>query len=199
MAYRKWYLILLFGLLLLFLVPAAHAQQDLDVQDILGLLGPRTGNLPNTSIPYEDHVLFLDLLLYAVFFFALINMFLIPDKQLLASMLNFLVIGLIVVSKLVITPCPERLGKENPACFVTDYQLSSVHIVVLPINAGIFVIPLTIAGMVRKTSKYAGPPPAMYTGALAGLLGGGYFFLFWALEQRNFIGAAASILTRLFH
>lgn len=155
--------LLLFVVLMLFWVPVTGAQQsleDLDPQEIIDLLGPRTG----------DDLIF-DILLYLIFFMSIISMFLIPEKQLMATMLNFTVILLAVLSKILV-------GENAP------YILEPTDLPVLPINAGMFVIPLMIAGMVRQRR---GSPPAMATGIITGLLGGTYFFLFWALKQRDYV------------
>lgn len=163
---RKHAIVLfLFFVLLLFSVPVAGAQQgleDLDPQEILDLLAPRTEN--------QEDLLF-DILLYLIFFMSIISMFLIPDKQLMATMLNFVVILLAVLSKILVGD-------------VAPYILEPTDLPVLPINAGMFVIPLMIAGMVRQRR---GSPPAMITGIITGLLGGTYFFLFWFLKQRDYV------------
>lgn len=155
-------ILILFVVLALFWVPMAGAQtvEDLDAQEIIDLLGPRSG---------ED--LLFDILLYLIFFMSVISMFLIPDKQLMATMLNFVVILCAVLSKVLV-------GENAP------YILAPTDLPVLPINAAMFVIPLIIAGMVRQRR---GSPPAMITGIITGLLGGTYFFLFWALKQRGFV------------
>ncbi len=159
---RKHALVLiLFVVLALFWAPAVGAQSidDLDADEILELLGPRDG---------ED--LLFDILLYLIFFMSILSMFLIPDKQLMATMLNFVVILFAVLSKILVGD-------------VAPYVIAPTDLPVLPINAGMFVIPLIIAGMVRQRR---GNPPAMITGIITGLLGGVYFFLFWALKQRGF-------------
>ncbi|HEX2621877.1 MAG TPA: hypothetical protein VHL11_17090, partial [Phototrophicaceae bacterium] len=72
------------------------------------------------------------------------------------------VIGMVVIAKLEIFD-PLELGT-------------------LALNVGIFVIPLIVAGMLRGRGK---TPKALMPAILTGMLGGGYFFLFWALVQRN--------------
>lgn len=151
------FIILLLIFASLIAVPTASAQQDLDFNDIVDALGPRDGN-----------ELIFDLLLYAIFFMGMVNMLLIPEKQLFPAMLNFTVIGLAVISKLLVGDEPDSTIK--PDDFAT-----------LLLNAGMFVLPLITAGMVR--SRF-GTPKAMMTCAITGLLGGGYFFVFWALAQR---------------
>ncbi|NJL54648.1 hypothetical protein HC928_05230 [bacterium] len=159
---RKHALILiLFVLLSLLVVPIAGAQEleDLDVQDIINALGPREG---------ED--LLFDVLLYAIFFMSILSMFLIPDKQLLATMLNFVVILMAVLSKVLVDDTPSAV-------------LEPTDLPVLPMNAAMFVLPIIIAGMVRQRR---GTPPAAYTGLITGVLGAAYFFLFWFLKQNGY-------------
>lgn len=153
-------IILLFILFSLLVVPNVYAQssQDIDIDDIISAIGPRSGQ-----------ELIFDVLLYAIFFMGMVNMFLIPEKQLMPTMLNFIVIGLAVVSKLLV-------GTE-PDSYITPGNFAT-----LVFNSGMFVLPLITAGMVR--SRF-GTPKAMITCAITGLIGGGYFFIFWALEQRT--------------
>jgi hypothetical protein len=54
--------------------------------------------------------------------------------------------------------------------------------VTLALNCGLFVIPFIVAGMLRGRNRMA---RAVFPALLVGLLGGGYFFLFWALAQRG--------------
>ncbi len=151
-------------------VPVTYAQNttDLNLNDVLSALGPRSG---------QD--LLWDIMLYLIFFLGVVNMLLIPDKQLFPAMLNFTVMGLAIVSKLLVG---------------TGRTIEPTDFPVLVFNAGMFVLPLTIAGMVRsvkgKPSKAIGPA------ILMGLLGGGYFFLYWALEQRNYEPETALTLLR---
>lgn len=140
----------------------AQSTADLDFNDILRSLGPRTGQ-----------ELLWDVLLYGIFLLGLINVVLIPDKQLFPSMLNLLVMGLAVVSKLLV-------GRTGSAI------LAPTDLPVLVLNVGMFTLPLIIAGMLRpvkgKSSK------AMLPAILMGILGGVYFFMYWAVEQRGDAG-----------
>lgn len=141
----------------------AQSTADLDLNDIIQALGPRSGQ-----------ELLWDVLLYGIFLLGLINVMLIPDKQLFASMLNLLVMGLAVVSKLLV-------GTTSSAI------LAPTDLPVLVLNVGMFTIPLIVAGMLRpvkgKRSK------AMIPAILMGILGGVYFFMYWAVEQRGTDGA----------
>lgn len=143
-------------LLMLTFAPVIHAQGDLQVdpQQLLALLGPRSGQ-----------ELIFDILLYVIFAIGFVTMILVPDKQLMPSLIMIAVLALTLVAKL-------------------DYLtlLEPTNIGVLAINVGIFVLPLVVAGMVRSRK---GTPRAMWPAIITGLIGGGYFFIFWALAQRN--------------
>jgi hypothetical protein len=143
-------------LLMMAFTPAIYAQGDLQVdpQQLLGLLGPRSG---------QD--LIFDILLYVIFALGFVTMILVPDKQVMPSLIMIAVLALTLVAKL-------------------DYLtlLEPTNIGVLAINVGIFVLPLVVAGMVRSRK---GTPRAMWPAVITGLFGGGYFFIFWALAQRN--------------
>lgn len=145
-------------LLLLVAAPVAYAQGNLpDANELLALLGPRT----NRGFNY----VLLDIILYALFFMGFITMVLVPDKQLLPSLMMIAVLGLVIIAKL-------------------DYVgglLDPKELPVLGINVAIFVLPLMVAGMVRSR---IGTPKAMIPALITGFIGGGYFFLFWALVQR---------------
>ncbi len=158
---KHFYLILLYFLLAFLIVPVAHAQStaDLDFNDVIRELGPRSG----------DELLW-DIMLYFIFFLGLINTFLIPDKQIFPSMLNFLVMGLAIVSKLLVG--------DGRTIQPTDFA-------VLILNVGMFVIPLIMAGMLRTYGRKGRAPRALIPCIMMGLTGGAYFFLFWALEQRG--------------
>ncbi len=142
--------LILFVFTMLSMVPPAFAQApDLDFQQIISALGPRTGS-----------DLVLDILLYLIFGLGFITMLLVPDKQLTPSMMMIAVLFLAVLAKLNIF---------EPNDFVT-----------FVLNVGMLVLPLLVAGLVRDPRKR---PAALIPAALTGLIGGGYFFLFWALKQ----------------
>lgn len=163
MTRKHFMLILLYILLALLVVPTVYAQgtTDLEFSDIVDAIGPRTG---------RD--LLWDVMLYMIFFLALINMFMIPDKQLMVTILNFIVMGLAIMSKLLV-------GTEN----TTDRVFQRGDLPVLVFNVGMFVIPLIMAGMLRSVKGKR--PKAIYVCIIMGLLGGAYFFMFWAMEQRQ--------------
>ncbi len=112
--------------------------------------------------PRSGQGLLWDLMLYAIFFLGLVTTILIPDKQFIVTVVMAVVLVMAVVAKLQVF---------KPGDFGT-----------LVLNIGMFVLPLISAGMVRQRS---GTARAVAPAALTGLLGGAYFFLFWALEQRN--------------
>lgn len=147
-------------------VAAQTSSSDINFQDILDSLGPRTGT-----------ALLFDILLYSIFFLGFINMMLIPDKQLFPSMLNFTILGLAIASKLLI-----EVKSDDPA-FNPSAIMDATDFAVLPINVGMFVLPFIIAGMLRSVKGK--PTKAVYPALLMGLLGGVYFFFFWSMEQND--------------
>lgn len=171
MLQKRIYLAVLLLFISLLLAPVASAQStEVDFQQILRSLGPRTEG-------YSSEYLFFDILLYVIFFLSMVNMFLIPDKQLSVSLLNFAVILFVVFSKVGVASAFNDPATRHPSAI-----LGMCALPVLAINAAIFVLPLIIAGMVRKTSKFGGTPPSLFIAALTGLIGGAYFFLAWAAE-----------------
>lgn len=146
----------LIALLALFAVPAAYAQtlEEIDFNALLARLGPRSGS-----------DLIFDILLYGIFFLALITMFLVPDKQLLPTLLSVLVMFFAVLAKVELF---------EPTAFP-----------IFVINVGMWVIPWVTAGMVRPASRrYSNKTPrALMPAIITGFLGAGYFFLFWAQKQ----------------
>jgi hypothetical protein len=123
------------------------AQRSLDLQDILEKLAPRSGI-----------ELLYDILLYIIFFLAIITMFMQSDKQLVPTMIMAGVAAMAVLGKLSIFP-PKDFGS-------------------LVINAGMFVLPLIVAG-VTAAKKSQGPA------IIGGVVGGLYFFIFWLVSQRG--------------
>jgi hypothetical protein len=105
--------------------------------------------------PSSDR-LFFDILLYVSFFFSLIMMFTQGDKALLTTIISAATMLLIVLAKLRVF-VPLEFGT-----FV--------------VNAGIFLLPILVAGMTRAPKSR---PPAV----LAGIAGAIHFFLFWFLFQ----------------
>ena len=147
--------------LLMAVVPVTLAQdlEDIQLSDILDAIGPRSGDQ-----------LILDILLYAIFIIGLITSLLVPDKQMFVQMLMFLVVAMALVAKLLI-------GKHASAIF------DECDLPTLIINIIMFVSPMISAGMLRpvKGKRSKAMLPAIFTG----LLGGGYFFLYWLFEIRD--------------
>lgn len=146
------------GFIMMLFTSVVQAQEIPSAQELLALLAPRS----NRGFAY----LLLDIILYVLFAIGFVTMILVPDKQLLPSLIMIAVLGLIIIAKL------DYVGG----------MLQPKELPVLAINVAIFVLPLMVAGMVRSRQ---GTPRAMWPAVVTGLLGGGYFFLFWALVQRN--------------
>ena len=112
----------------------------------------------NRLMPRSGLGLIYDLLLYAIFILMLIVMFMQSDKQLVPTMISGLVGALAVIAK---------LNVFDPLAFGA-----------LVVNAGIFVLPIIVAGITKAKNSQ---PLAI----IAGVLGGVYFFMFWFISQRN--------------
>lgn len=139
----------------MFVVMPVMAQPQLPSgQQILARLAPR----PGTD-------LFLDLLLYSLFGIGFITMILVPDKQMLPSLLMLGVIMAALIAKL------QYVG------------INYCDLATFVVNVFMFAIPMLVAGMVR--SKAGKTPKALWPAVLTGILGGFYFFLFWALNQQS--------------
>ncbi len=167
--YTLWFLLIVMSMV--FMVSPAMAQGtgvNIQLSDIGRLLGPRQG----------VYLLF-DILLYLIFFFGMVNTLLIPDKQLFQSLLNISVIGVAILSKLLVggvlyVPFDE-LGNA--------YTFPPCDFPVLIMNVWIFVAPLLVAGLLRSVKGKR--TKALEVSILMGLLGGAYFFLFWATQQQQ--------------
>lgn len=129
--------------------------EGVTIQEILRLLGPNSGN-PLWNI-----------MLYAIFIFALLTMVSIPDKNMVSTLLMAGVLLAAVVAKLSISSSPPILRKREFGMLI--------------INIVMFVFPLLAAGLIRSRKKGR----AMLFGIITGLIGGGYFFFFWFMEQAN--------------
>jgi len=131
---------------------------DFDLQQVLFLLGPNSGEM------------IWNILLYIIFFLALITMFNIPDKNLLPTLLMAGTLLLTVISKLNISITPRRDAIFPPEDFIQ-----------FTVNVAIFIFPLLTAGMIRAKKKGKVVGPAIVTA----LFGGAYFFIFWFFVQRG--------------
>ncbi|HEX2905565.1 MAG TPA: hypothetical protein VHO69_01795 [Phototrophicaceae bacterium] len=99
-----------------------------------------------------------DIFLYIIFFLMLIAMFMQSDKQLGPTLLCGMVGAMAIIGKLNVFE-PKEFGS-------------------LIINAGIFVLPIIVAGITK--AKKSQPLTI-----IAGVLGGVYFFMFWFISQRS--------------
>ncbi len=127
--------------------------EGVTIQEILRLLGPNTGS-PLWNI-----------MLYAIFIFALLTMVSIPDKNMVSTLLMAGVLLATVVAKLSISSSPPILKTREFGMLI--------------INIVMFVFPLLGAGLIRSRKKGR----AMLFGIITGLIGGAYFFFFWFMEQ----------------
>jgi hypothetical protein len=106
-------------------------------------------------------------LLYFIFFFALITMLVMPDKNLVPTLLIAAVLIAAVVAKLSLSARPPIIRSDDFLMYV--------------LNVSTFVFPLLVAGLVRAKKKGRVVPAAIMTS----LFGGVYFFMFWFLVQRG--------------
>ena len=132
---------------------------DIDFQDILALLAPGTGQNLVWSI-----------FLYLIFFFALVTLFLMPNKNMLPTLLVSAVLLFAIVAKLSVAALALRM---TPILRNKEFGM-------FVINVGMFVFPLIAVGMTRAR-KNKSVAPALATALTAGV----YFFLFWFLVQGN--------------
>lgn len=108
--------------------------------------------------PRSGTNLIYDIFLYILFFLNLAIMFMQSDKQMIPTIFAGLAAALAVVAKLDVIP-PKVFGA-------------------LVVNAGIFVLPLIIAGITKAKKSV---PLAVISGLLAAV----YFFAFWFFNQRD--------------
>ncbi|HLU11657.1 MAG TPA: hypothetical protein VK003_18425 [Oceanobacillus sp.] len=129
--------------------------EGIDFQTILFYLGPTSGEL------------IWNILLYFIFFFALITMLVMPDKNLVATLLISAVLMTTVIAKLSLSARPPIIRADDFLMYV--------------LNVSTFVFPLLVAGIVRAKKKGKVVPAAITTA----FFGGVYFFLFWFFVQRG--------------
>lgn len=128
-----------------------------EIGRILSYLGPNTGD-PIVNI-----------LLYIIFFFALITMFTLPDKNVVPTILIATVLLCAVVAKLSMSSPDPIFNRREFGMFV--------------LNVIMVTFPFLVVGTTRKARQKRSIKsnlPAL----MAGLFGGIYFFLFWFLFQR---------------
>ena len=129
---------------------------NIDFQDIMVYVGPGQGQQVVWSI-----------FLYLIFFFALITLFLTPDKNMVPTLMIAAVLLCAVIAKI-------SLAQQRGA-ILDDKEFG-----MLIINIIMFVFPLIAVGLTRaRKNKMAAPA------ILTSLIAGAYFFLFWVIVQSN--------------
>lgn len=127
---------------------------DVNFQDILQALGPGTGQDAIWSV-----------FLYIIFFFAMITLFLTPDKNMVPTLLIAGVLMATIVAKLSLGTSPPLLERKEFGMMI--------------VNITMFIFPIIAVGMLRaKKNRMAAP--AIIT-AVTGFV---YFFMFWLVVQR---------------
>jgi hypothetical protein len=135
---------------------------DIDFKEIVRLLGPGEGQVVIWSI-----------ILYILFFLAVITLFRVPEKNMIPTLLMGTVLLFIIVAKLSIT-APSR-----------DAIIKKTEFGMYIINIGIGVLPLIAVGMTRTTSRVSRRAnPAAATAILTSVIGIVYFFGFWLAVQQ---------------
>lgn len=132
---------------------------ELSLENILFIIGPSSGN-PLWNI-----------LLYIIFFLALITLFSLPDKNLTATLLMAAVLICAAVAKI-------SLSSPDPILSKREFGM-------LAINALMFTFPFITMGVTRKARITKAPKstiPALFCGLMAGV----YFFGYWFVEQRPY-------------
>ncbi len=118
--------------------------------------------------------LIFSLLLYIIFFLALITMLLLPDKNLVATLLIATVMLCAIVAKLSLASYFVRGA---------DPILSRGEFGMLAINALMFTFPFIVVGVTRK-ARLKKDVRSGLPSLICGLMGGVYFFLYWLIYQR---------------
>lgn len=117
--------------------------------------------------------LLFSILLYIIFFLALIVLFTLPDKNLTATLLIAAVLVCSVIAKLSLA---ARSAGIDPIFTRGEFGM-------LAINALMFTFPFIVAGVTRKARlkrNVVSTLPAIICGLFAGV----YFFLYWFVVQR---------------
>jgi hypothetical protein len=138
---------------------------DLNFQDVLKLLAPGTGQNLIWSI-----------MLYILFFLALLTLFKVPDKNMVPTLIMGTVLLFIIVAKLSISANAVRGGR--PIINNKDFGMYII-------NIAIGVLPLIAIGMTRVTSRVnRRSNPATGPAILTAVVGIVYFFGFWLAVQQ---------------
>ncbi len=137
---------------------------DINPQEIMALLGPGTGGDIIWSI-----------FLYLIFFFALLALFFMPDKNMIPTLLIATVLLFTIIAKLSIAATNTN---QTPILRPGEFGMFVV-------NAGMFAFPFIAIGMTRVTGvRKRGANRASAPSLMAGLLSGVYFFAFWFFYQQ---------------
>ncbi len=133
---------------------------NVNVQEILNLLSPATG------LPYS-------IFLYLIFFLAFASLLLMPDKNMIPTVLTALVLLAVVVGKLTISA-------PNGRSFVTQDSFA-----ILIANVAMMLFPFLTAGTVRTKARRN---PVLPLSILTGIIGAVYFFVYGLFVMRWFFG-----------
>src|SRR5262245_21863137 len=127
---------------------------NINASEILSRLGPNYPNLPGLGPVYNY-------LLYAIFIFALISLFSMPEKNIIPTILIAVVLMAAVVAK---------VDAVSNHCDFLSYVL----------NVSMFVLPFIAGGTIRSRQSKA---KAVIPAIIAAIIGGVYFFAFWFFIQ----------------
>lgn len=136
---------------------------QIDTQQILNYLA-----LTPTG-PVIQPVLLFSILIYLIFVIALITLFLMPDKNLIPTLLTAGVLLAAVMAKLI-----------TGGAVIQGFRPTQFGVLI--VNVIPFLFPFLVAGMTRTRKR---SNPVIPLGIFTGILGGVYFFLFWFIVQRG--------------
>ncbi len=136
---------------------------QINTQEILNYL-----SLSPVGTSIQPAILF-SLLIYIIFVLALITLFVMPDKNLVSTLLTAGVLMAAVIAKLI-----------TGGALIQGFRPAQFGMLV--INVIPFLFPFLVAGMTRTRKR---SNPVIPLGILTGIFGGIYFFLFWFIVQRN--------------
>ncbi len=130
---------------------------NINFQDIIELLKPGSGQ-----------VIIWSFFLYFIFFFALFTLLLMPNKNMVPTLLIAAVLLFAIVAKLSVT------AKGNQAI------IRPKEFGMLVINAGMFLFPLIALGMTRARKNRT-----VIWAILTSVFAGVYFFAYWFFAQQT--------------
>lgn len=132
---------------------------NINFQDIIELLKPGSGQ-----------IIIWSFFLYLIFFFALLSLLLMPNKNMVPTLLVATVLLFAIVAKLSVS-APNVRGSQ-PIIRPKEFGM-------LVINAGMFLFPLIALGLTRAR-KNRTVVWAILTSVFAGV----YFFAYWFFAQQ---------------